>query len=189
MRGDGEQFLGSGEGIVQHRRVQEVGDLVVAGTRAGRRPVRAHPADIRGHRREWHGRRTDERRTGSRRRPSRRRLRPLRQLSQSGVADRRVGNVLDMSARRLAQNRAGLEDDHPQRLVEVGQLAGDGGPDGSGANDDDVVLDVVLGDHQTLAGSSSSSRFSMSCCARIWSKALYRSLYACASYSLEMKPV
>ncbi len=85
------------------------------------------------------------------------------------------GDVLDVPAGRLAEYRAGLEHDHPQRLVEIGELPCDAVPTGP----DPTTMtsySMLPGDHQTVAGASSSSRLSMSCCARTWSKALYRSL-------------
>ena len=60
VRGDGEQLLGAGQRLVEDGGVDAVGHLVVDRPRAGRRPVRAHPADVRGHGRVRHGRRTDE---------------------------------------------------------------------------------------------------------------------------------
>ena len=64
VRGDGQQLLGAGQRLVQHGGVDEVGHLVVHRPRAGRGPVRAHPADVRGHGRVRHGRRADQRGAG-----------------------------------------------------------------------------------------------------------------------------
>ncbi len=69
----------------------------------------------------------------------------------------------------VADHRAGLEDEHAQCRADVGQLAGDGRADRAGADHDDVVR---LGHGTATAASASSSRLSMSCWARIWSKAL-----------------
>ena len=168
VRGDGQQLLGPGQRLVEDGGVDAVGHLVVHRPRAGRRPVRAHPADVRGHGRVRHGLRADQHRAGPGRRTAGQRPGSGGQLGQQAVALLGVGDVLDVPAGRVAQGLPGLEDDDPQAGLAVGQLAGDRRPDRAGADDQDVAV----GGHRATAGSASSSRLSMSCWARIWSKAL-----------------
>ena len=97
------------------------------------------------------------------------------QVGEQPVALLDVGDVLDVAAGGLAQRLTGLEHEHPQTRGAVGQLTGHGRPDRAAPHDEDV--DAGLGAaHRTPAGCVSRSRLSMSCCARTWSKALYRSL-------------
>ena len=90
------------------------------------------------------------------------------QLGQHAVARLDVGDVLDVTAGRVAEGPPRLEDDDPEADLQVGELAGDRSPDRAGAHDQDVT---VRG-HRATAASASSRRLSMSCWARIWSKAL-----------------
>ena len=112
--------------------------------------------------------RADEHRAGPGRRAAGQRSGAGGQLGQQAVALLGVGDVLDVPAGRVAQGPPRLEDDDPQAGLEVGQLAGDRRPHGAGAHDQDVAV----GGHRATAGSASSRRLSMSCWARIWSKAL-----------------
>jgi hypothetical protein len=166
--GDGQQFLGPGQRLVQDLRVDAVGYLVVDRSRAGRRPVGAHPADVRGDGRVGHGLRTDEHGARSGRGPARQRTGPGGEPGEQAVALLDVGDVLDVPTGRLPQRLPGLEDDDAQGGCPVGQLAGDRRPDGPGTDDQDVTV----GGHRATAGWASSRRLSMSCWARIWSKAL-----------------
>ena len=170
VRGDGEQLLGAGQRLVEHGGVDAVGHLVVDRARAGRRPVRAHPADVRGHGRVRHGRGAHEHRARPGRGAAGQRAGTGGQLREHAVARLGVGDVLDVPAGGVAQRLPGLEDDDPQAGLRVGELAGDRRPDRAGADDDRGPSQSALIGRPPA--SASSRRLSMSCCARIWSKAL-----------------